>query len=72
MFSICIEATLFTWEREYRMKHKITIQDIAKLAGVSKAPVSRVLNQKPTVAPAIREHILKIVEEYDFVLNMIN
>lgn len=52
------------------MKHKITIQDIAKLAGVSKATVSRVLNQKPTVAPAIREHVLKIVEEYDFVPNM--
>lgn len=49
------------------MKQKLTIQDIAKLAGVSKATVSRVLNHKPTVDSAIRERVMKIVNERGFV-----
>jgi LacI family transcriptional regulator len=49
------------------MKQKLTIQDIAKLAGVSKATVSRVLNHKPTVDPTIRERVMKIVNERGFV-----
>lgn len=49
------------------MKQKLTIQDIAKLAGVSKATVSRVLNHKPTVDPDIRERVMKIVNERGFV-----
>lgn len=49
------------------MNQKLTIQDIAKLAGVSKATVSRVLNHKPTVDPLIRERVMKIVNERGFV-----
>jgi len=49
------------------MKQKLTIQDIAKLAGVSKATVSRVLNHKPTVDAEIRERVMKIVNERGFV-----
>lgn len=49
------------------MAENLTILDIARLAGVSKATVSRVLNQKPDVNPATREHILRIVEEHGFV-----
>jgi len=49
------------------MKQKLTIQDIAKLAGVSKATVSRVLNHKPTVDPDIRERVMRIVNERGFV-----
>lgn len=49
------------------MAGKLTIQDIARLAGVSKATVSRVLNHKPDVDPATRERILKIMEEQGFV-----
>jgi LacI family transcriptional regulator len=49
------------------MKQKLTIQDIAKLAGVSKATVSRVLNHKPTVDPEIRERVMRIVNERGFV-----
>ena len=48
------------------MAEKITIRDIARLAGVSKATVSRVLNQKPDVDPATRERILRIMEERAF------
>lgn len=49
------------------MTRKRTIGDIALLAGVSKATVSRVLNQKPDVDPTTRERILRIVEEEGFV-----
>jgi len=49
------------------MTEKITIRDIARLAGVSKSTVSRVLNQKQDVDPATRECVLRIVEEQAFV-----
>ncbi|MBO0796418.1 MAG: LacI family DNA-binding transcriptional regulator, partial [Ktedonobacteraceae bacterium] len=45
----------------------LTIQDIARLAGVSKATVSRVLNHKPTVDPEIRARVMKVVNERGFV-----
>ncbi len=49
------------------MSGKRTIGDIARLAGVSKTTVSRVLNHKPDVEPATRERILRIIEEQGFV-----
>lgn len=49
------------------MGSKVTIQDIARLAGVSKATVSRVLNHKPDVDRATRERVLRIMDEQGFV-----
>jgi len=49
------------------MARKRTIDDIARLAGVSKTTVSRVLNNKPDVDPNTRERILRIVKEEGFV-----
>lgn len=49
------------------MAAKLTISDIAQLAGVSKATVSRVLNHKPDVDPATRERILHLMDEQGFV-----
>lgn len=49
------------------MAGKITIRDIARLAGVSTTTVSRVLNQKPDVDQATREKILQIIAEHGFV-----
>ena len=49
------------------MQKKLTIHDIAKLAGVSQATVSRVLNHKSTVDSGIREHVMKVVNEHGFV-----
>jgi LacI family transcriptional regulator len=49
------------------MPGKRTIEDIARLAGVSKTTVSRVLNHKPDVNPATRERILEIIQEQSFV-----
>lgn len=47
-------------------KH-LTIEDIARLAGVSKATVSRVLNRKPDVDPATRERVLHLMHQHGFV-----
>jgi LacI family transcriptional regulator len=52
------------------MPKKLTIRDIAQLAGVSKSTVSRVLNTKQDVDPVTRERILQIIEEQTFVLDM--
>ncbi|HEX6110499.1 MAG TPA: helix-turn-helix transcriptional regulator, partial [Ktedonobacteraceae bacterium] len=49
------------------MAGKSTIQDIARLAGVSKTTISRVLNNKPDVDPATRERILRIIDEQGFI-----
>lgn len=48
---------------------KITIDEIAKIAGVSTTTISRVLNNKPDVSPETREKILTIISEYDFMPN---
>jgi LacI family transcriptional regulator len=49
------------------MQKKLTIQDIARLAGVSHSTVSRVLNKKPDVDAATRERVLRVVQEQGFV-----
>lgn len=41
--------------------------DIAKLAGVSRSTVSRVVNNYPNVPKETREKVLKVIEEYDYV-----
>ncbi len=52
------------------MQEKLTINDIARLAGVSKATVSRVLNHNPSVDPALHERVMRIVQEHGFVPNV--
>jgi len=49
------------------MPKKLTIDNIAHLAGVSRTTVSRVLNHKPDVDSVTRERILRIIEEQHFV-----
>jgi LacI family transcriptional regulator len=44
----------------------ITLEQIAKLAGVSRTTASRVLNGHPGVSPQTRERVLKIMREYGF------
>jgi LacI family transcriptional regulator len=51
------------------MPEKLTIRDIAQLAGVSTATVSRTLNHKPDVDPETRERIMRIVNEHRYVPN---
>jgi LacI family transcriptional regulator len=40
--------------------------DVAKRAGVSKSTVSLVLNNKPTVSPALRQAVLKAATDLDY------
>lgn len=51
------------------MATKLTIRDIARLAGVSKSTVSRVLNAHPKVDPETRERVLSVMQEHGFVPN---
>jgi len=49
----------------------VTIKDIAKLAGVSTATVSRVVNNDPRVSEETREKVLKYLEKSHYKVNNI-
>ncbi|HLW03336.1 MAG TPA: LacI family DNA-binding transcriptional regulator [Ktedonobacterales bacterium] len=51
------------------MAKKLTIHDIARLAGVSHSTVSRVLNKKPDVDASTRERVLRVMREQNYVPN---
>lgn len=46
---------------------KPTINDVARLAGVSKKTVSRVINQSPLLSQATREKVEKVIAEIGYV-----
>ncbi|NHN34932.1 LacI family DNA-binding transcriptional regulator [Paenibacillus agricola] len=48
------------------MDRKITINDVAEKAGVSRQTISRVLNNKGDVNETTRKRVLRIIEELDF------
>ena len=49
---------------------RLTIEEIAKMAGVSKTTISRVINKKPDVHPDTRKKILEIIEENGYHPNL--
>ncbi|WP_104023673.1 trehalose operon repressor TreR [Vibrio hyugaensis] len=49
------------------MSKKLTILDIAKLAGVGKSTISRVLTNDPKVKPQTREKVERIIRESGYV-----
>jgi LacI family transcriptional regulator len=51
-------------------KRAITIQDVAKAAGVSVSTVSRVLNEKDDVASDTQDRILAVIAELDYTSNL--
>lgn len=49
----------------------LTLEEIGKLAGVSRATVSRVINNYPHISPEIRERVEKVIAETGYQPNMI-
>lgn len=47
----------------------VNINDIAKVANVSRATVSRVLNNSPEVSETTKQKVLKVIEELNYVPN---
>lgn len=45
---------------------KITIDEVARLAYVSRSVVSRVLNNHPNVSREARERVMKVIKEYNY------
>src|SRR5437763_2867014 len=58
-----------TQAREGAWRSRAAIRDIAALAGVSVATVSRVLNGRPDVSPATRETVLRHIRDLGYVSN---
>lgn len=54
---------------ENKNNKSIGIREIAKLAGVSTATVSRVINKSPSTSQKVREKVEKIIEEYNYIPN---
>jgi LacI family transcriptional regulator len=48
----------------------LTLEDIAKQAGVSRSTVSRVVNGQPYVRPEVRERVLKLIQSTGFHPNL--
>lgn len=48
----------------------MTIKDIARLCGVSVSTVSRVLNDKPDVSPAVRERVMEAMRSGGYIPNV--
>jgi LacI family transcriptional regulator len=56
-----------SWERsqsEGRMS--FTLEQVAKLAGVSRSTVSRVVNESPNVRPEVRERVWKVIRAHNY------
>ena len=53
------------------MAKKYTIKDIAKMAGVSKGTVDRVLHNRGKVSQKALDSVNKILEEIDYQPNML-
>ncbi|MGD2155410.1 MAG: LacI family DNA-binding transcriptional regulator [Anaerolineales bacterium] len=47
-------------------KKRVTINDVAEEAGVSIKTVSRVINNRPDVAPKTRKRVLEVIERLNF------
>ena len=51
-------------------RKEINSVEIARLAGVSRSTVSRVINNYPNVPPETREKVMRIIEQYNYFPNM--
>src|SRR5258706_14234327 len=53
-----------------KKKRTVTIQDVAKTAGVSVSTVSRVLNAKVDVASETQDRILSVIDDLGYTTNL--
>src|SRR5574339_803856 len=53
-----------------KIKRTVTIQDVAKTAGVSVSTVSRVLNGKVDVASETQTRILSVIDDLGYTTNL--
>ncbi len=44
----------------------LTLEELAKIAGVSRSTVSRVVNEEPNVRPEVRERVWQVIEEVGY------
>lgn len=51
--------------------HRVRVDDVARVAGVSPITVSRTLSSPEKVSPATRERVLKAVEDTGYIVNSI-
>jgi len=55
----------------FNKKKSISINDIAKYAGVSKSTVSRILNDKGKFSKDTRENVLRVVKKLNYSPSMV-
>jgi LacI family transcriptional regulator len=44
----------------------LTLEEIAKLAGVSRSTASRVINDQPNVRPEVRERVWQVIRKHGY------
>ncbi len=49
----------------------MNLEDIARISGVSRSTVSRVINNSPNVRPDTRERVLKVIAEHNYTPNVV-
>lgn len=52
------------------MQNRLTIKDIARMSGVGKSTVSRVLNNEGSVSPQTRERVEAVIRQHGFTLQI--
>lgn len=52
-------------------KNKLTLKEIAELAGTSTATVSRILNQTGRYSKKTEKKVLEIVDQYGYTINTV-
>ena len=63
-----------SWTLRVMTKRRITLDDVARRAGVSKVTVSNILNNRPTAVPiseATRQRVLAAVQELGYYPNAV-
>ena len=58
-------------DRDHMNRRSVSIQDIAREAGVSHSTVSRALHDSPLISPAVRQRIQLLAEEMGYSPNAV-